>query len=308
MTSSLRMSTAELLPRVDSAHLDCVSDDLALLLAHAGVADVRSPFAADWRLDIAPDAEGLPRVDLPPTDQAGILARHTGFTPRWHDLADDLDAAVPRWRAELDAGRPVLVVGDAYHLPWLPYHHNEHMPHGFVVEGVDDELVADVVDPYDNNTRYGRASPVATRARVTDLVLSAWAVLDRVGRPEPPDPARQVRRNAAAIAAADSARFPAAHAALDVPALENLALQTWLLARNRSLHGLWLAEHVPGELPGLFDAEVVAGWRRVTEATYLALRRVHGGRAAPRSALTALDDVLARERAVAQRILDGGVM
>src|SRR5258705_9758917 len=41
-----------LLPRVDSAYLDCVSDTLALLLAARGVADVLTPFACDWRFDL----------------------------------------------------------------------------------------------------------------------------------------------------------------------------------------------------------------------------------------------------------------
>ena len=69
-----------LLARVDSADLDCVCDNVALLLAHAGVADVRTPFALDWRFDLIDGSGGLPRLDLPPADLPELLAQRNQLT------------------------------------------------------------------------------------------------------------------------------------------------------------------------------------------------------------------------------------
>lgn len=40
---------------VDSAYLDCLNDNLAVLLLHVGVADVRTPFACQWYFDFDPE-------------------------------------------------------------------------------------------------------------------------------------------------------------------------------------------------------------------------------------------------------------
>ncbi|TML59419.1 MAG: hypothetical protein E6G22_13060, partial [Actinobacteria bacterium] len=125
---------AALLGRVDSADLDCVCDNVALLLAHAGVADVRTPFALDWRFDLVEGRGGRPRLDLPPASLPELLAERTGFTLEWRPVGA-LDEAVAEWREALGRGEPVLVVGDAFDLPWVPYHGRKHLDHGFVVEG-----------------------------------------------------------------------------------------------------------------------------------------------------------------------------
>ncbi|MEU4744642.1 BtrH N-terminal domain-containing protein, partial [Actinosynnema sp. NPDC023658] len=246
---------AALLNRVDSALLDCVSDDLALLLAQAGVDDVRTPFAARWKFCLVEDTDGPPRLNLPSGDQAAGLATRTGFAPRRREIRGDDAAAVRAWHAELDAGRAVSVVGDAFHMPWLPYHRNEHMAHGFVVEGIDPlgesrEPVLHVVDPYDNATPYGRATPLTVKVGLGDVALAltagSWAVLDAVGEPSPVDVPHQVATNAEGILAAERdgsfARLLDGHAGLDREAVQNLALQVWLLVRDRSLHRLWLVD------------------------------------------------------------------
>ncbi|SES16988.1 hypothetical protein SAMN04488000_11742 [Lentzea albida] len=315
---------AALVSRVDSPFLDCVSDDLALLLAQAGVDDVRTPFASRWKFCLIEDSSGPPRLNLPPLDQDTWLARRTGFAPRWREIGGDVGAAVLAWHAELHAGRAVVVVGDAFHMPWLPYHRNEHMAHGFVVEGIDPlggsrEPVLHVVDPYDNATAHGRAAPVSVKVGLADVALAlgkgSWAVLDRVGEPAPVDVPHQVRTNAEGILAAgldgSFARLLDGHAGLGREAVENLALQVWLLARDRALHRLWLVD-VRAELrrmglqdlPGRFEAELVPAWRKASEMAYVATRRVHAGRAAPRSVLDAVRTAAERETAVAHWVLE----
>ena len=301
---------AALLGRVDSADLDCVCDNVALLLAHAGVADVRTPFALDWRFDLVEGRGGRPRLDLPPASLPELLAERTGFTLEWRPVGA-LDEAVAEWREALGRGEPVLVVGDAFDLPWVPYHGRKHLDHGFVVEGVEDG-VTHVVDAYDNVTQWGRAEPLATTVPVADLAAAledgSWTLLVRVGDAAPLDLGERLADNAAAIVAAEAdgsyRRFVEAHSEPDEPTLDNLTLQTWLLARNRSLHARWLADQEElGDLPERFESEVVAAWRRTAETAYMALRRVSAGRQPPPAALHAAEAAVAAEPALAAELL-----
>jgi len=301
---------AALLGRVDSADLDCVCDNVALLLAHAGVADVRTPFALDWRFDLVEGRGGRPRLDLPPASLPELLAERTGFTLEWRPVGA-LDEAVAEWREALGRGEPVLVVGDAFDLPWVPYHGRKHLDHGFVVEGVEDG-VTHVVDAYDNVTQWGRAEPLATTVPVADLAAAledgSWTLLVRVGDAAPLDLGERLADNAAAIVAAEAdgsyRRFVDAHREPDEPTLDNLTLQTWLLARNRALHARWLADQEGlGELAERFETEVVAAWRRAAETAYMALRRVSAGRQPPPAAFEATEAAVAAEPALAAELL-----
>jgi Butirosin biosynthesis protein H, N-terminal len=301
---------APLLDRVDSADLDCVSDNVALLLAHAGVADVRTPFALDWRFDLRERPDGLPRLDLPPAGLPELLAERTGFTLDWRPVGP-LAEAVPEWREALAEGEPVLVVGDAFHLPWVPYQGHKHLDHGFVVEGLEDG-VAHVADAYDNVTQWGRSEPLATTVPVDDLAAALedgrWTLLVPVGDPRPLDVAARLAENAAAILEAERdgsyRRFVEAHREPDEPTLDNLTLQTWLLARNRSLHARWLADQEGlGDLAERFEREIVAAWRRAAETAYMALRRVSAGRQAPPATFQAAEAAVAAEPALAAELL-----
>lgn len=312
---------ADHLSRVDSPYLDCVSDTLALLLAHRGVRDVRTPFACDWRFDMVDNATGPAGPDLPPARQDDLLAARTGWRPRWSPVAG-LDDDLPRWWARLREGEPVVVVGDAYELPWLPYAGHEHMEHGFILDGLvpaadGRSMCAHVVDPYDNATEWGHATPLTTEVPVPSLATALaggrWAVLEQAGAPDPPDSATVLADNAAAIldAARTGAyrRFVEQYRPMGTGELTHLALQTWLLTRQRGLHARWLRD-LPGTVlgPGMatrFADEVEAGWRRAGEVVYLALRRVASGRAAPTGALTAVQAAGESEARFAADLLAG---
>jgi hypothetical protein len=102
--------------------------------------------------------------------------------------AESTAECLDSWAAELGRGNAVAVTADAFFLPWLPYCGNEHMEHGFVVEGVEGgrEPVLHVVDPYENRTRRGHARPTTTKVVLGDLGHAldrgAWAVLEPCGR------------------------------------------------------------------------------------------------------------------------------
>lgn len=304
------------LPVVDSAYLDCVSDTLALLLAERGVADVRAPFAADWRFDLVTEPGGRLGPALPPADQDELLAHRTGWRPRWQP-ATEPGADARAWHATLSAGTPLAVVADAFHLPWLPYHGHEHMEHGFVVEAIEagDDPVVTVVDPYDNVTQWGPAVPTRTAITLSDLSPALpggrWGFLQSAGPGHTRRPADVVLDNARAITEAGQdgryERFIDQYRALTEADLTHLALQTWLLRRSRGLHRLWLAGLRPGTVAAC-TAELFAGvetaWQRAGESAYVALRRVTRGRAAPPGALDTLRAAAAAELAAATTLLE----
>jgi hypothetical protein len=307
------------LPKIDSAYLDCVSDTLAVLLAARGVEDVRTPFACDWRFDLIEEPEGPHRLDLPPRGQDDLLGRRTGWRPRWQPIVS-LDTDLPVWRDMLASGVPVVLVGDAFGLPWTPYSGHEHMDHGFVLEGIehDGETTAHIVDPYENATQWGRALPVCTRVSLRSLASALtggrWAVLEPAAAAPAIPPGAVLLGNARAILTSAEQghyqRFVDQYRPLRMQELTHLALQTWLLTRSRGLHGRWLAtlpeDVLAARLRDRFADEVETSWQRAAEITYLALRRVGSGRAAPTSVLTALQTAAEAEAAFAAEVLAGG--
>lgn len=318
-------SYAPLLPRVEGAYLDCVSDDLALLLAAYGVSDVCTPFAQDWRFDLTESGNGPVRIDLPPADQDELLGQRTGWRPSWRPVTS-VERDAPDWQRALGAGEPVLLVGDAFCLPWLPYAGHEHMDHGFVLTGLgaDDgaegpasDLIAHIADPYRNVTEWGAAEPLATRLPLGELAPALaggrWAVLVAAPATAPTPPQHRIAANATAIlAAADGGgyqRFIADHQQAELSQLQSLSLQTWLLARNRALHARWLAglapELVHPSLAGRFETEINGGWQRAMEMSYIALRRVRSGRRAPGAAIAAVEAVARAEASLARSLLSG---
>jgi hypothetical protein len=325
LANDLAALCSQLLPRIDAAYLDCVSDDLALLLAAHGVSDVLTPFAQDWRFDLVEREDGLPRIDLPPAGQDDLLGQRTGWRPRWRPITR-IGTDLPQWQRELGSGRPVLLIGDAFHLPWLPYQGHEHMDHGFVLVALHaaredrgdtaaGDLTAHILDPYDNITEWGAARPLATRLPISDLSPAfsdgRWAVLVPVRPAEPTDPAAQIEANAAAILASAEQglyqRFAECHQQSGLTGIQSMSLQTWLLARNRALHARWLTVLSPAVIaPSLADrflTEVCGGWQRAMEMAYVALRRVRSGRAAPPAAFAAVSYAADAEVILARSLL-----
>ncbi|HEU4962321.1 MAG TPA: BtrH N-terminal domain-containing protein, partial [Bacilli bacterium] len=161
------VDSSRLFPGVDSPYLDCVADNLAILLLHAGAEEARSPFACQWRFAFDPQ-----RVDwlgvLFETPYPELVEHQTGcrIVRGSVDPEDSLEALRPL----VEAGRPVLMFGDVYHMPWLPYFGRVHQEHSFLIDGVsEDGRMVHIVDAYDNATEWGRALPIACELPVTAL-------------------------------------------------------------------------------------------------------------------------------------------
>jgi hypothetical protein len=294
---------------VDSALLDCLDDNLAVLLRHAGVADVRAPFGHQWHFERAA-GDGEPVVRREPSTAS--IARWTG----WAAASVDLDPeAWPVAAAEYlvsGRGRPLLLGGDAFHLPWLPYAGHAHQEHSFVIEAVDTARGrVRVVDAYANKTQWGEAVPLRTVVSASDVeaAVGQWRalVLDGPRVPDPPEPDAVLDANAEAMAgdgAAALISYADDHEARtrDLESFELFVLGCWTLARSRGLHALWLADVGPADIAAAFAADVVPLWRQATEMAYVGWRRASRGKAPATSSFDLVRQAALRERALALQL------
>jgi len=281
------------LAQADTDLLDCLAVNVAVLLAWHGDADVRTPFAARWLFRLRGKGTRDSRPDLPPQDLADDLRELAGWELQWQSAAE-LAGELPAWSTTCHGGQPVLVVADAFDMPWVPYCGHEHMEHSFIIAGVGDRDLT-VVDGYTNTTEWGAAQPVTStvgRPEIAGLLAGPgrWSVVGPAGSSPAPNPARLVQDNAEQIRSAGQAGCYEAflsHAATLVQAgdLAPVALDTWLLARSRGLHARWLdseaAAWVPAPTRRDFSATVTAAWTRAAEMSYIGLRRARSGRGVP---------------------------
>jgi hypothetical protein len=311
--------------RADTDLLDCLAVNLAVLLAWHGVADVRTPFAARWRFRLRDHGAGGRRPDLPPEDLAEDLRELAGWELPWRPAAG-LAAELATWAAACDEGEPVLVVADAFDMPWVPYAGHEHMEHSFIVAGVDDGSLT-IADGYVNTTEWGAAQPVTAtvgRAEIAGLLTGAgrWSDPRPAGSqaagtacsPAATTIARLVRDNADGICTAGEAgRYDMflrqAAALVQASDLAPVAMDTWLIARSRRLHARWLdsdaATCVPATVRRDFGASVAAAWTRAAEMSYIGLRRARSGRAVPPAVTECLRQACSAEQDLARVMRDG---
>ncbi|WP_405782630.1 acyl carrier protein [Streptomyces sp. NBC_00859] len=274
---------------VHTGLLDCIQVNLAVLADHhhgAGT-HLRTGAALGFRTWTRPD--GLPTVEPPPDEQLstlpGLLGLRTAHSERL--TGAELPAAVAR------RGGTHYVVADSFRLPWLPYHGHAHMEHSFLLAAGPDGW--HVTDAYRSETSWGPAVPGRWVLSDADLagIGSARAVEIGVGDLPPlgtlpptltadPSAVREYLR--AYESWPDRAR-----------AVEQLTVETWLLARGRRLHAKY-REFLSGRPEGSEAQEAhLRAWDKVVEQTYLAHRRVSRGRAEPPLLVERLREVLAAD-------------
>ncbi|MEV5149899.1 acyl carrier protein [Streptomyces sp. NPDC052727] len=286
---------------IDTTALDCVQVNAAVLAdAHHGPG---THLELGGRLDFAPRAgahPSLPTIEEPAADRIERMGGLLGLVLR-------TGRPVPDGRALLDLlpedGSPLYVVGDAFRMPWLPYHGHQHMDHSVLLRAVDGGSRVEAVDAYDNETPYGRAEPVVCsydRAQAAALFdgSSALPVPVRIAPPARPPVSDTLARNAEdgrRLLAGDAPERYAA-AFRDHPDQEEacaaLLLETWLLSRSRRLHAAWAAHRLPGSSLASAAADRAAAWDTLAGQCYLAARRVQRGRPVPPQIHPALAELL----------------
>jgi acyl carrier protein len=270
---------------VHSEMLDCAQVNLAVLADWRHGPGTHHRLGAVLRFQPRP-VDDLPSVERSVEEQVSDSEELLGLPANgsWAGLTGAELVGL------LDAHPMVYVVADAYHLSWLPYHGRRHMTHSFLLGPGPTPRFVTVIDAYHTDTEWG---PVRPGEHVFQAVHLAAAVPDgarawtfgTAGRPEPP------------------ARLDVDTDAIDgyvaayrdhpdrVVALDRLALETWLLSRQRHLHALYTGTTEAA-------ADQLHEWRAVTEQTYLAGRRVHAGRAESPGLYERLAAVLRRDTEV----------
>ncbi|MEV7849163.1 acyl carrier protein [Streptomyces cyaneofuscatus] len=275
---------------IDTTALDCIQVNAAVL------ADALHGAGSHLELGSRPGftartvAPGrLPTVEQRPAEQLERMASPLG-------LALDVGQPVAEGAVLLDQlpedGSPLYVVGDAYRMPWLPYHGHQHMEHSVLLRATDGGAHVEAIDAYDNETPYGRAEPVVCsydRSQAAALFDGAPAVPVPV-HPRTPGvqaPTRVLERNAEDAATLLSDEAPERYAAAfrdhadQQEACTALLLETWLLNRSRRLHAAWVSHRAPGSAHASAAAEQAAAWSDLAGQCYLAARRVRRGRPVP---------------------------
>lgn len=321
------IASEALFHHVDSQYLDCVTDNLALLLLHKGHQEVRDLFASQWHFAFEPlQSEPLPRLSLqPPLEMIEAQTKWKVHQETLHktNYLDVIQFAIER-------AQPALVLGDAFFMPWQPYFGHEHLEHSFLIDGISpDRRFIHIVDAHENQTEWGKAQPVATE--LPSLALQVILDLEHESEqqktcimlePTDRDPKTCVRdillTNSRQIRTAYDQRqfhtFAQYYHRLmpDVKGAKALELALWLIGRSRALHSLWLRdlaanspELLPAGYPELYEHQVVSPWKRAGEQSYLMLRRIVRGRPFPETCFSLIEDAIApQEAALGDALLD----
>ncbi|SER13147.1 hypothetical protein SAMN04487983_1011142 [Streptomyces sp. yr375] len=280
------------LASVHTGLLDCIQVNLAVLADHVHGPGTHLRLGAQLRFAWWPLADGLPTADPPLASQLAMAADQLGLrVTRRERLPGDRMFASPTER-----GGTHYVVADAYDLPWLPYYDHAHMEHSFLLAAGPDGW--HVTDAYRIDTQWGPAVPgtwVLAREELARITSAEVITL------EPADLAPLSGLPPASTLDADAVEsyLTAYQKHFDrARALEQLAAETWLLARARKLHTKYRALFTGRDEQTEAEERQLRAWDKVVELTYLAHRRVSRGRAEPAGVVDRLREALAADRTV----------
>ncbi|WP_156722127.1 acyl carrier protein [Streptomyces apocyni] len=279
--------SASALTTVRAELLNCFQTSLSVLADHHHGPDTHLALGAALRFRpaVSGASRGLPTVGPPVDDVLGEAGR-LGLVEsgRWQD--------VPAGRLCELAERhgPLYVIADGYDMPWLPYHRQRHIDHGWLVEPGANGRAA-VVDAYHNHTPWGLARPGRWEYGWDELP-SASLVVSLTPLAEAPRVLPSAEHDPYEPFVAAYAEHPDRQAALD-----QLTMETWFLARSRRLHAAFLAQRSGSPAPPEVS-EHLGQLDRLAEQTFLTQRRVQRGRPEPKRLFDDVAAVLKADRQV----------
>ncbi|WP_258903245.1 hypothetical protein [Actinokineospora sp. UTMC 2448] len=289
------------LDTVDPTALDCLQSSVAVVADWYHGPGTFSRMGAHLRFRPRPTDDALWTIEAETEPHLSAAVDAVGI--RFTDTIRGADEARSAARTSL-----LLCVADAYELPWLPYFRREHMDHSFLLTSGDDASAL-MIDVYRNDTVHGPAEPTARRTGWKDLEPIMHSPRTRTTAVVPgtlPElqPRMVLRDNAQHL------NDPHVPVVLDryieayrthpdqVLALRRMTLETWLLARSRQLHALWLQRAV-GFRAARPAADHAKRCSDVSARAFFALRRVQAGRKAS-DVHHLLHELLADEAALAR--------
>ncbi|MDH6113893.1 acyl carrier protein [Kitasatospora sp. MAP12-15] len=288
-STSTTADTSAPLSTLPAELFDCLQVNLGLLADrwHGGGTHLR--LGAALRLDPRPGPGGLPTVERSTEQQLAEAQQRLGLVLR--ELRTESSGAAVR------PGPGCYLVADAYHLPWVPYFGRRHLEHSFLAE-TDPSGAITIVDGYHNETPWGSARPgrwTLDAARFAAALPGPVTVAEFAPDPAGPGAATDASGPGAVepIGPAAVLTYVGAYAEHSdrAAALEQLTLETWLLARSRKLHAAFAQATGATGATGASTARVaehLRAWDALTEQVYLAYRRVERGRAEPQGLLARL--------------------
>ncbi|MFE2375746.1 acyl carrier protein [Streptomyces sp. NPDC059398] len=271
---------------VHTGLLDCVQVNLAVLADHHHGAGTHLRAGARLEFRTWERAEGLPTVEPPPDEQLSTQPAllGLGMVRRERLSGAGLAAAVA------DRGGTHYVIADSFRLPWLPYHRQAHMEHSFLLTAGPDG--PHITDAYRSETTWGPATPghwVLSDAELADI--GPAVVVEFAAGELPPlaalPPVLTADEDAVREYLGAYERWPDR-----ARAVEQLTVETWLLARGRRLHAKYRELFSGGTGTSEAEEAQLRAWDKVVEQTYLAHRRVSRGRAEPPRLVERLREVL----------------
>lgn len=281
---------------VDASLFDCLQVNLALL------AEVLHGPGTSYRLGAALTFEPSPVEPMPTV--APHLDRRLADGAELLGLRVDAIVDPPTGQVLLDhcaPGEYVYVVADAYYLPWTIYYRTLHRNHSFLLIQLGEQVVA--FDSYDIDTPAGTARPGhwALSAATVDQMMydqeSASGLVIKGSSLAPLevfDP--RLMRPPEALAVDDYVAGYRDFGDRSI-ALEQLSLETWLLARSRQLAARWTMSTAM--------ADHAAAWAAYAQETYLTYRRVLRGRPEPSNWPQRLTELLMAEHDVIASLAKG---
>jgi len=168
-----------------------------------------------------------------------------------------------------------VVVGDGRDMSWTPYFNNESLEHGFLCLPVDDGFVG--YDAYNTITQYGPARPqIIPTEEWTKIVPWRSILVSEV------EPGTDLRVLTPVTHRADEVFVERYLEAIrrQTQALEKLAVDTWILARARSVN-LAFARKTGRTTLEQACAVSQRAWAKASEAVYVALQRKNRGKPYP---------------------------
>lgn len=250
---------------------DCVQSNLGLLARLLHGTDAAAQLGRQLTVRSRPLGTGLHTFDPETAAEVGRSAALLGLaavedTGAETTVADTVSATSGVWYA----------IGDARSMPWLPYFEHAHMPHSFLVAASADPATALVIDAYDNQTEWGPAEPGSWHLPWSRLDFPArlwrWDAAEPVA-PDRPGIERLGERDYLAAFTAHPDR---------AAAWQQLAVDSWLLARWHRQHALaWQAHRPADPAAAELAASTAADWQQLASQVFLGLRRVARGRPEP---------------------------